>query len=273
MSQNHYKVLRTFPNEVEAQVASNFLQTHGIDCQIKSDNVAGLHPELSLTSGVNLAVDKQLFDRAEKLLNNPQPAEYEPSHTSAHNDTKQKSNSGSFFSVKSALIGLLIGVCAGYYSYAVVNSNTDLLDINEDGKVDNHYEFVGDFLKSSRHDINFDGKFDSYLEYTSSHSGESRSDTNFDGIIDQWSTFEYDLDKELRTDLDGNGVPDIFYIYENSALKRAELRPNGSNVVERKEVYSSDFSFVEWIDKDKDGSFDLSNHFDTFGYLVKTENY
>lgn len=64
-----------FPSRGEAEVARGMLSEHGIEARLVVDDVAGLHPELSLaTGGVTLEVDEADADEARELLEDVIPA-------------------------------------------------------------------------------------------------------------------------------------------------------------------------------------------------------
>jgi Putative prokaryotic signal transducing protein len=60
--------IRTFINELDAEIAKSALEAAGIDCMISADNCAGLEPPFSLTQGVRLVVKPRDADRANEVL-------------------------------------------------------------------------------------------------------------------------------------------------------------------------------------------------------------
>ena len=60
--------LKTYGSRPEAEVAKSLLNSNGIPAQIRSDDLAGLRPQLSLTSGVELKVTTAKFSAAKKIL-------------------------------------------------------------------------------------------------------------------------------------------------------------------------------------------------------------
>jgi hypothetical protein len=58
-----------FSSRGEAEIARAMLDEHGVSARVVVDDVAGLHPELSLaTGGVRLEVDEADADEARELL-------------------------------------------------------------------------------------------------------------------------------------------------------------------------------------------------------------
>jgi hypothetical protein len=64
-----------FTSRGEAEIARAMLAEHGVEATVVVDDVAGLHPELSLaTGGVRLEVDPTDADEARRLLADVPPA-------------------------------------------------------------------------------------------------------------------------------------------------------------------------------------------------------
>lgn len=61
-------VIRTFPNEIEAEIAKEKLTTHHIQAFIRKDDEGGMFPNLQLTQGVQLGVLESDQKKAEKVL-------------------------------------------------------------------------------------------------------------------------------------------------------------------------------------------------------------
>jgi hypothetical protein len=69
-----------FSSRAEAQVARAMLSEHGIEATVVVDDVAGLHPELSLaTGGLSLEVIPDDADEARELLADVPRGDGEPS--------------------------------------------------------------------------------------------------------------------------------------------------------------------------------------------------
>ena len=49
-------VIRSYPNEVEAQLAQAVLDAHGIPSMLMRDDMGGMQPTLTLLAGVRLLV-------------------------------------------------------------------------------------------------------------------------------------------------------------------------------------------------------------------------
>ena len=62
------RIVRTFPNDVEAELAQAVLAAHGIESVLIRDNAAGMLPWLNTLHPVRLAVRPEDAELAEQLL-------------------------------------------------------------------------------------------------------------------------------------------------------------------------------------------------------------
>lgn len=60
--------LKTFYNEMEAQIILTFLKDRDIESFIDKDDAGGMHPHLQSTTGVKVLVRKEDLDIAKKLI-------------------------------------------------------------------------------------------------------------------------------------------------------------------------------------------------------------
>ena len=63
-----FVVLRHFSNRAEAEIVRGLLEANQIFCKIKSNDVAGLRPEMNMLWPVEVLVDEADLLRAKKLL-------------------------------------------------------------------------------------------------------------------------------------------------------------------------------------------------------------
>lgn len=61
-------VLKTFNNEIEAELARQLLQAAGVKAFAFKDDAGGMEPHLQLTGGVRLVVNSADADRAHQIL-------------------------------------------------------------------------------------------------------------------------------------------------------------------------------------------------------------
>jgi hypothetical protein len=63
-------VLKTFNNEMEAEMAQQVLQEAGLTAFVFKDDAGGMEPHLQRTNGVRLIVNRVDAPRAHELLKN-----------------------------------------------------------------------------------------------------------------------------------------------------------------------------------------------------------
>ena len=61
-------VLRVFSNEIEAGMSQQVLQESGVKAFVFKDDVGGMEPQLQLTGGVRLLVNRTDTYRAHQIL-------------------------------------------------------------------------------------------------------------------------------------------------------------------------------------------------------------
>jgi hypothetical protein len=75
-------VIRRFSYRHEAEVARSFLDGHGIEAWVTSDDCGAVDPALGLVRGACLVVTDENAARAEELLGSPpEPPDADPSLT------------------------------------------------------------------------------------------------------------------------------------------------------------------------------------------------
>ena len=70
-------VLRTFLNDIDAQLAKTALEAAEIDSMIRADDAGGMRPHLWVGSGVELVVRAEDVERANEILGDEPDADPE----------------------------------------------------------------------------------------------------------------------------------------------------------------------------------------------------
>ncbi|MBN2572519.1 MAG: DUF2007 domain-containing protein [Ignavibacteriales bacterium] len=65
---DYLTVLKTFTNEVDAQVAVQHLQTNGVEAFISKDDMGGMRPHLQLTGGIRVLIKQKDAEKALRIL-------------------------------------------------------------------------------------------------------------------------------------------------------------------------------------------------------------
>lgn len=68
MDRSTLKTVRTFPNEIEADVARQHLESAGITAFVRKDDYGGFQPALQMVRGVFLQVVEEDIEAAEEVL-------------------------------------------------------------------------------------------------------------------------------------------------------------------------------------------------------------
>jgi len=68
MSDAELVVVRTFLNQIDAELAQGALEAGGVESMISADDAGGLRPHLSVLSGVRLLVRAEDAEEAGKIL-------------------------------------------------------------------------------------------------------------------------------------------------------------------------------------------------------------
>jgi hypothetical protein len=177
--------------------------------------------------------------------------EYDPEYNEGIEGDSGVTRQGSSFIV-GLILGLALGSVVGLFLYTVYHRGSEFLDRtiridrNRDGKTDEWAYYENGKLKRAEADDNFDGKCDSFWTYSNETMIHSSHDTDFNGIVDEICFYRY-------------GVQE-----------RCEIRPNGSKVMVKKQIFKDGVLQEEFVDKDKDGKFDERIVYDFIGNPVKT---
>lgn len=69
-------VIRTFSNEIEAEMAMSALEAAGIESAMRRDDCGGVQPAMGWTAGVQVIVDEKDVEAATEVLDAPaEPAD------------------------------------------------------------------------------------------------------------------------------------------------------------------------------------------------------
>lgn len=295
MDPNTAIVIRTYPNEMSAQLALMELESNGIESAVSSDDCGGTRPELQIASGVTLLVNASDRDKAEEIVRLHEARRTQDDGSLTPDDT-------SSLRVPSRLLWLVIGAVAasvawgshtywqkhrtGVMRYDFNNDGRwdswwtyekgvpvkNERDTDFDGKVDLLFYCVDGLLVKGEGDHNRDGKADLWQYYTNDLVVSSEADVNYDGRIDSRSVYRHGIGISSSHDTDYNGTFDSFATYRAGVIQTVQVRPNGSQVVSRREDYSDGVLRTEWVDADMDGAFDLKRTFDSMGMEIEETN-
>lgn len=240
-------------NSVEAHMIHNLLQQAGITSWIEGEHLQGGMGELQAIGLIRVTVNDQDYQAAKEIIRewDARQKRHEPPAQ------PRKSN---------ALIFSIIGFIAGALSVATLYKptvNTDGIDYNHDGRIDEQRTYRGRMILKTEVDRNrdgaidqvsnfdsngtiqsvltdndFDGRFETVLDYRHGNLSTVAADTTGDGFKDQRTTFRYGI-RHTTTLLDSaSGTPiKIQRFSPFGQLLSAELDTDGDGVMDTRYTY------------------------------------
>lgn len=267
-------LIKTFGYMTDADLAAGHLRAQGIECEISTDDCAGMYPSLGV---IQLLVASEDAEDARRILKEnasvPDAAmnpigEQNPARATAPLPRVLRFNLG-------LLTGIVVGVLI-HISYSKLWELRDLnprYDSDHDGVPDREQFWKGGELLEERFDRNRDGRPDNWLRYSNGLMVTSEADDNFDRKAD--SSYSYSTRQLLSSsihDTDFSGVPDLTIIYTNGLALRADWRTNGTKAVTLRQLYRDGWLEEELRDQNGDGLFDVSILFDRFSTPIRTNS-
>lgn len=267
-------LIKTFGNIADADFAAGQLRAQGIECEINTDDCAGMYPSMGV---IQLLVPPEVAEEARRILK-----ESAPMPDAAANPVEEKTSAHSPASPPRVLkfnLGLLVGVMIGVLIHISYSRLWELRDLNtrydsdHDGVPDREQFWKQGELLEERFDRNRDGRPDNWLRYSNGLMVTDEADDNFDGKAD--SSYSYSIRQLLASsihDTDFNGVPDLTVAYTNGLWFRSDWRPNGAKSVVLRQLYRQGWLEEELRDLNGDGLFDVSILFDRFSTPIRTNS-
>jgi hypothetical protein len=260
-------LLRTYSNEVEANIVASRLESEGIDAYIGMDDCGGAYPALQMAGGVRLLVKPEDLERAEKIL---REIGTEDSTGAEQEDEKEESESEESrprFMLRGGLY-FLFGLAAGYFlSYALTHwttySGVDKRNW-KDGRPGSITYYVDGVPTLVVEDRNYDGKPDARHHYEKGKLRTSEYDDTFQGRKNRWTKFKDPFNCVEKVDTDSDGKSDVTHFYVNGLTQRVDWHPKDSSTIERRELYKHGLLKEKLVDTDGDGIFDRKITYDDY---------
>jgi len=260
-------LIESFSSEIDARIASGYLESQGIDTYIEKDDCEGNLPLLQFSSGVRLFVNPDDERKARAILTEIQPEQ------ASQQGIEIKKAPKKTITILITLV-FVLGFSMGYILYpriGVSQKTASVIetDTNGDNKPDVFSYYNKENLLRVEADRNYDGRIDIWYRYSNNRLTSGEPDDNFDGRIDCWAKYQNENTYEVQIDTDFNGQPDATIYFVHQLKARTDWHPNNSSVIERREVFEHGNKKEELIDSDRDGKFDLKILFDSFGKEVQ----
>ena len=242
-------------NNVEAHMLVHMLEQSGLHAHVEGEHLQSGAGELPVGNMVAVVVADEDVPKARQVIRDweatittPDPSAPAPAKSSTTSHTV------AFF------VGALL---AGGAVWALSNGpeQSNELDRNGDGKVDDRYFVSGDRIERVETDRDFDGRVDAVLEYARSGDlREYRSDEDFDGRFE--STVRYRQGQSFEQDLDGDGRIDLRTLYEHGVARTTEYLDRDSRRVVKTVSFRGGKAVHADLDLDGDGRVERSYDFD-----------
>ena len=239
----------TATNVVSCDMVKTILESNGVECTIRNEQgsaIAGVGLPIPGSPSLSFAwpeiwVRDEDYDEALKLV-----ADFEKRDQSLTEDYGSPTKGSRF--VPGFFFGLLIAATIFL-----------LWSIHEK-------RFTG--VKVS--DNNGDGKPDAWYHYQRGVLTKVEEDKDGDERVDTWWLYTNGILSEGIKDADYNGKPDVTYFYSKGCLTKAEWRPNGTQILVKREIYQHTSLVKEWTDDNRDGKFDKVMEYDWMGNVIAT---
>lgn len=251
------KLIYEASNSVEAHMILNLLEQAGLSARIDGEYLQGGIGELQAIGVVRVMVDEADYTEAKAIIEEWGEKQSIESHIE---NTPKKSSWGT------AIVAFFAGVTvmAVYYHTPV---DTDGIDYNRDGELDEKWTYVSGRLSKTELDRNFDGSFDFITDFDrAGRASSSVADEDFDG------TFETDIEyfrgniTAQESDTTGDGFKDYRVEYKNGRVRKIKLfDPAVSESSPLKIQHFDTFKLKKAeFDSDQDGKLDTVYTYDGF---------
>lgn len=251
-------------NALEGHMLQDLLKQRGISSRVDGAQLQGGVGELPVTGFIRLIVDDEDYDSARAIIDEwestvvPDPIPV----------PRQKPSRGIF----GAIVGLVLGV-AGTYAFCRAPTNTEGIDYNEDGTLDERWEYSpsGTLVRSTL-DRNLDGKIDAVYRYDRRGLAVfGDADDDFDGTMESHVQFHRGTIELTQIDTDGDSHVDLRSTFKHGVLLFEEHFSNGSESPFRIEHFRLGKIVAAEIDTNQDGQLDTRHEYSHDGGISRTE--
>jgi len=255
-------------NSLEAHMILGLLAQAGIEGQVLGEFLQGGIGDLPAAGLVSVVVSDTDFVPARIIVEdwNAKPA---------HNPTQPSSNPRKSVSLGQAVLFVAIGLALGIAStrsYFLASLNSQGVDYNNDGQLDDFWYYSGNRIQRIESDLNKDGKIDVVIDYDlSGHPQKSRDDIDFDGKFDTLSIFEQGVIVKTDYDKDHDGRNEAVEIFQNGNLKLRDFFVSPSTLVKKRQRFKNGSLTESELDTDNDGIFDRLIRYDEIGEIISTK--
>jgi len=238
---------------LEAHMVKNLLESEGVDSRIDGEYLQGGVGELQAMGAIRVVVEEDDYPQARKIID-----EWE--------SLQPDDDAGSSKSTKpsSAVNGFVLGVVLTIgitYFISSLSINTDGIDYNADGVLDEKWTYQNGRIKETIIDRDRDGRIDA--KYFFDFSGILKTaefDNDFDGIFEANVIYKDGNAVSEESDVNKNGIVDYRLKYKNGVLDNIEFIDEQSGRVRKRQFYKLNKLVSDDYDTNGDGV--LDSHYD-----------
>jgi len=248
-------------NPVEAHLLAGALEREGVRAFVR-EQAAGVVPGGEASVWVEQDSDEE---RARELWDEMRSPE------EGDKSASRRGGSGT-----ALVLGMILGAIAAsvYWSeLAPQPDRPESWDRNQDGRTDAwaSYGQAGMTTEAS-FDRNFDGEPDVWQEFDEGERPTTaRYDNDFDGEVDFWEEYEDGVAASYSADNDRDGKPDEWGEIKGGVIEEIRWSFNNDSIIDKRAFYRNGRRLREQLDRDRDGRFDETLHYDEFERVIRTE--
>ncbi len=256
------KCVFTASTGLEAHMIANQLQQSGIETRIDGEYLQGGTGGIQAANMVSVLVEDVDYVKALEIIEAWDTIQVDAPSENSYKHKSNKIGTG-------LVLGLLIGFGTTYWAY---NSPTTYngIDYDDDGILDERYEYRNNRLYRAQSDRNLDGLVDVIHRY--SRKGmiyRSEIDDNFDGTFEGTITYRQGNSVLAEADNDQDGEIDSKMYFTDGVLSVIEiLGPTPSSPKVRQHYKMNKLVSAEF-DSNGDGIYDKKYTYDYYEQVQK----
>jgi len=247
---------------IEAHMIDNLLRQNQIESEVFGEHLQGGLGDLQAIGIVRVMVSDQDYEAAREVVrqwDEPQP-KIKDNHDTAGTQR---------WGYGSGLVGFILGVCV-MLLFLRTSVERSGIDHNNDGRLDEHWTYLNNQLRSSEIDQNRDGEIDLIYRYKLDGAPDSMSsDSDFDGRFESQCRFEEGNIHSCRSDIDGDGFDEYRQTYTHGVLASISIFDTVSKRLKKRQFFDGLRLTRAEIDLDDDGHLETRQEYDEFEEVLK----
>lgn len=233
----------------------NMLSMNDVESEIFGEHLQGGVGDLQASGIIRVMVADEDYSNARQIV-----ADWEASQPPVGQEGEVKKVVG----WGSALAGFIVGAVV---VFLLLQSpiTTDGIDYNNDGVLDQQWEFAGDLMRSINLDQNRDGEFDTIWRYDLRGLLETGFfDNDFDGRHEEECGFREGNSVWCRADHDDDGFYEYREGYRFGVLETVSMFDPASQALKKKQYFEAERLKRAEVDLDGDGVLETKYEYDEF---------